>query len=76
MISRLLIVTALLLTNPFYAENSSPVQVSGLTCEHLRNPIGIGAELPRLSWKLVSDRMGEVQTAYQILRRVCSTRCG
>ena len=67
MISRLLIIPFLLLARPLYAENSSPVRVSGLTCEHLQNPIGIGARQPRLSWKLVSDRMGEAQTAYQIL---------
>ena len=42
------------------------VRVEQLRCEHLRNPIGIGAQQPRLSWKLVSDRNGEVQTAYEI----------
>ncbi len=66
MIPRLLIIPALLLTFPLYADNTSPVRVSSLTCEHLPNPIGIGARQPRLSWKLVSDRAGEVQTAYQI----------
>ena len=67
MIPRLLIIPFLLLACPLHAENLSPVQVSALTCEHERNPIGIGAQHPRLSWKLVSDRMGEVQTAYQVL---------
>jgi alpha-L-rhamnosidase len=43
-----------------------------LTCEHLTNPIGIGKQQPRLSWKLRSERAGEVQTAYQI--RAASTR--
>ena len=70
---RLLFIPVLLLTYPLYAENLSPVRVSDLTCEHMRNPIGIGAQHPRLSWKLVSDRTGEVQTAYQI-RAASSTR--
>ena len=48
------------------AENLSPVRLETLTCEHLINPIGIGATQPRLSWKLRSDRAGEVQTAYEI----------
>ena len=42
------------------------VEVGQLRCEHLENPIGIGMQQPRLSWKLQSDRVGEVQTAYQI----------
>jgi alpha-L-rhamnosidase len=66
MISRLLIIPALLLTTQVCAETVSPVHVSSLTCEHLTNPIGIGAQRPRLSWKLISDRTGEIQTAYQI----------
>lgn len=48
------------------AENLSPVRLDALTCEHLVNPIGIGPTAPRLSWKLHSDRSGEVQTAYEI----------
>jgi alpha-L-rhamnosidase len=48
------------------AADSSPVRLYELTCEHLRNPLGIGAASPRLSWKLRSDRIGEVQTAYQV----------
>jgi alpha-L-rhamnosidase len=44
----------------------SPVGVADLTCEHERDPVGIGATAPRLSWKLRSDRTGEVQTAYQV----------
>jgi alpha-L-rhamnosidase len=66
MISRLFIILFFLLACPLYAENLSPVKVASLTCEHQMNPIGIGARSPRLSWKLVSDRTGEVQTAYQI----------
>jgi alpha-L-rhamnosidase len=60
------ILAALLLAGSLRAENLSPVRLDALTCEHLQNPIGIGAQQPRLSWKLISDRAGEVQTAYQI----------
>jgi alpha-L-rhamnosidase len=48
------------------AADVDPVRVSALRCEHLENPIGIGALQPRLSWKIVSNRVGEVQTAYRI----------
>jgi alpha-L-rhamnosidase len=68
------IFAAFLLIESLHAENLSPVRLDALTCEHLQNPIGIGAEQPRLSWKLVSDRMGEVQTAYQI--RAASSAAG
>ena len=68
------IFAAFLLIESLHAENLSPVRLDALPCEHLQNPIGIGAEQPRLSWKLVSDRMGEVQTAYQI--RAASSAAG
>jgi alpha-L-rhamnosidase len=52
----------------------SPVRVYDLTCEHLENPIGIGKPQPRLSWKVRSGRLGEIQTAYQV--RAASSRPG
>jgi len=57
-----------------HADNLSPVRVDALTCEHLSNPIGIGNQQPRLSWKLRSDRVGEVQTAWEI--RAASSASG
>ncbi len=48
------------------AETLSPVRMDALTCEHLTNPVGIGNSQPRLSWKLRSDRVGEIQTAWEI----------
>ena len=45
---------------------ATPVKVGELRCEHLENPIGIGFQQPRLSWKLQSRRSGEMQTAYQV----------
>jgi hypothetical protein len=38
-----------------------------LDCEALRNPLGIDAPRPRLSWKLRSDERAQRQTAYQVL---------
>src|SRR5262249_36525873 len=49
-----------------HAQEISPVKLDALACEHLNNPLGIGAQTPRLSWKLRSNRAGEVQTAYEI----------
>jgi alpha-L-rhamnosidase len=57
-----------------HAEKLSPVKIDALTCEHLSNPIGIGDQQPRLSWKLRSDRSGEVQTAWEI--RAASSLAG
>jgi alpha-L-rhamnosidase len=44
----------------------SPAHLAALTCEHLTDPVGLGAAQPRLSWKILSDRTGEVETAYQV----------
>jgi alpha-L-rhamnosidase len=41
--------------------------VENLRCEYLKDPLGIDATRPRLSWIIVSSRRGEKQTAYQIL---------
>ena len=39
----------------------------GLRCEYLDDPLGIDATAPRLSWKVVSGKRGDCQTAYRIL---------
>ena len=41
--------------------------VGGLRCEHLTDPLGVGAQRPRLSWVVQSDRNGAKQTAYQVV---------
>ncbi|MEI7534176.1 MAG: alpha-L-rhamnosidase N-terminal domain-containing protein [Verrucomicrobiae bacterium] len=43
------------------------VEVNGLRCENLNNPLGIDAEKPVLNWVITSARRGERQTAYQAL---------
>jgi alpha-L-rhamnosidase len=44
----------------------SGVGVADLRTEYARNPIGIDAHKPRLSWELRADRRSVVQTAYQV----------
>ena len=41
--------------------------ITDLKCEYLRQPLGIDAARPRLSWVLHSDRRGDRQSAYRIL---------
>ncbi|NBQ58812.1 MAG: hypothetical protein EBU32_10625 [Opitutaceae bacterium] len=43
-----------------------PVVVKGLRCEYLSEPEGIDVRLPRLSWRLESERRGIAQIAAQI----------
>lgn len=42
------------------------LRVTDPICEYRVNPVGIDITRPRLSWKLVSDRRGTMQSAYQI----------
>jgi alpha-L-rhamnosidase len=58
------LLAALCVTHSLRAESS--VRVDALTCEHLTNPVGIGNQQPRFSWKLRSTRAGERQTAWEI----------
>ncbi len=48
-------------------QSFSPVEVDGLRCEALENPLGIDSTSPHFSWLLKSDGRGCQQTAYQIL---------
>ncbi|WP_215224141.1 alpha-L-rhamnosidase [Echinicola shivajiensis] len=41
-------------------------QVS-LKCEYLKNPLGIDATQPRLTWQMKDDRSGAEQTAFRII---------
>ena len=43
------------------------VTVGALRCEHLENPQGIDAPLPRLSWQLSAPEHDVRQSAYQVL---------
>jgi alpha-L-rhamnosidase len=49
------------------ANAQGQLQVGGLRCEHLVDPLGIDAERPRLTWTLSAGPNGRAQTAYEIL---------
>jgi alpha-L-rhamnosidase len=42
------------------------VTVSDVRCEYKTDPLGIDSATPRLGWKLVSERRGVLQSAYEI----------
>ncbi len=44
-----------------------PLIISDLRCENLTDPLGLGTDTPRLSWKITSEENGNLQKAYQIL---------
>ena len=46
--------------------NAQILRVEGLKTEYRQNPIGIDVRSPRLSWRIVADRRGTMQSAYQI----------
>lgn len=48
------------------ASAPSPLTLTALRTEYRVDPVGIDARQPRLSWQLLSDRRGAVQTAYRI----------
>ncbi|MEV0614270.1 glycoside hydrolase family 78 protein [Nonomuraea sp. NPDC050404] len=37
-----------------------------LRCEHLRTPLGVGTQTPRLSWRLASDRRGDAPAGHRV----------
>jgi len=69
-----LLTAALSLTLGLCAHSSAAesLQPVALTCEYLKNPVGVDVIQPRLSWKLKSDIRGQKQTAYHVL--VASSR--
>jgi alpha-L-rhamnosidase len=49
------------------AQASGGLTATGLRCEYLVNPLGIGETQPRLSWLVTAGQRGQKQTAYRIL---------
>ena len=45
----------------------SPVEITNLRCEYLRDPYGIDNPEPRFSWELVSLQRGKMQQYYRII---------
>ena len=46
---------------------STTPDISYLRCEGKENPLGIDREQPMLQWKMIDQRRGAAQTAYQLL---------
>lgn len=61
------LIASLIVTLSFVNLAAGAMTVSELKCEGRRQPLGIDASAPRLSWNLQSDLRGDVQTAYRIL---------
>ncbi len=57
---------ALISTGSLYGQESN-IQITSLTCEYQKNPLGIDMGKPRLSWKLESGQRGQKQSAYRLL---------
>lgn len=47
--------------------SQTAISVNNLTCEDLKNPLGIDVKYPRLSWMISSEKEQVVQEAYQII---------
>src|SRR5450432_2877957 len=45
----------------------SPLQPSTLTCEYIKNPLGIDIQSPRLGWNFISTERNQFQSAYEII---------
>jgi alpha-L-rhamnosidase len=42
------------------------LSIEGLKTEYSQNPIGIDVRAPRLSWRILADRRGTMQSAYEL----------
>ena len=62
---RFVVSGALAVLAPAVAAAQTP-RVEALRTEYHADPVGIGERAPRLSWQLVADRRGTVQSAYEI----------
>lgn len=63
----MLVTLAALIASGFGGANAaSELLVDDLSCEHQRDPVGIGVRAPRLSWKLRAQTFNEAQTAYHL----------
>jgi alpha-L-rhamnosidase len=47
--------------------HAQAIQVGDLRCEYLKDPLGIDAAQPRLSWTIQSPQRGQRQTAYNLI---------
>ncbi len=49
------------------SQKTQKITVEKLSCEYLKNPLGVDVQNPRFSWKITSGERGISQTAYQII---------
>ena len=47
--------------------SAQQLKVEDLTCEYIKNPIGIDIKNPLLGWKISSSERGQFQSAYEIV---------
>jgi alpha-L-rhamnosidase len=47
--------------------NTKGIIAAELSCEYLKNPLGLDTVEPRFSWILESNQRGQMQSAYEIL---------
>jgi len=57
-------------------QNKNAVSLVDLKCEYAKEPLGIDAESPRLSWKICSDQNNTRQTSYRIIAIRMMHCCG
>jgi alpha-L-rhamnosidase len=62
----LIIIAQLPQVLPLTSYAQFPIIAVSLKCENLINPLGIDEATPRLSWRIQDDRIGAIQTAYQL----------
>ncbi len=63
----LLVFGAAIFNGPQPCVASERLAPESLRCEYVVDPLGIDETAPRLSWRVVSSRRGEAQTAWHIL---------
>jgi alpha-L-rhamnosidase len=52
----------------FFAScTSEKAKITSLTCEYLKEPLGVDVAQPRFSWKIQSEERGIYQKAYQLV---------
>ncbi|MCI8497049.1 MAG: family 78 glycoside hydrolase catalytic domain, partial [Clostridiales bacterium] len=52
---------------PATAVGEADFLLTGLTTEYQEEPVGLDTDTPRFSWKMLSNRIGAKQTAYQVI---------
>jgi alpha-L-rhamnosidase len=65
LLHQLILFLTFFISLPVFAQ--SPLQPGSLTCEYIRNPLGIESASPRLGWTLASRENNQLQSAYEIM---------